>query len=91
MIVKVLQTSDSKSRGEIVVVAGVGTCLVCDEASLTSAAQLTTWLAAVRTAATTATLLVAPRLGAHINQSPDTHVYLALDGNGRVAAQITAS
>ncbi len=90
MIVKVLQAGDSKSRGEIVVVPGVGACLVCDDAKALSTAQLTTWLTAARSAAGAA-ILSAPRLGTHVNQSPDTHVYLALDVNGVVAAQIQAT
>lgn len=91
MIVKVLQAGDSKSQGEIIAVPGLGMCLVCDDAKLTSAVQLATWLAAARSAAGAATLLVAPRLGGHVNASPDTHVYLALDTNGNIAAQFKAS
>jgi O-succinylbenzoate synthase len=88
MIVRVLQTGDSKSRGEIVHLPGVGPCQICDDAKLTSTTQLTTWLAAAKGAA--AGLLLAPRLG-FVNQTPDTHVYLALDMNGKVAAQITST
>ena len=90
MVVRVLQAGDSKSRGEVVHLPGVGLCQVCDDARVGTAAQLTTWLAAARTAAGAASLLVAPRLGV-VQASPDTHVYLALDGNGKVAAQITAT
>ncbi len=90
MVVRVLQVGDSKSRGEIVHVPGVGLCQVCDDAKAATAAQLTTWLASARTAAAAASLLVAPRLGS-VQPSPDTHVYLALDANGKVAAQVTAT
>ena len=90
MVVRVLQSGDSKSRGEVVHLPGVGLCQVCDDAALGTAAQLTTWLAAARTAAAAASLLRAPRLEA-VQPSPDTHVYLALDANGKVAAQITAT
>lgn len=90
MVVRVLGNGDSKSFGEIVHVPGVGLCQVCDDARLGTTAQLTTWLTAARTAAASANLLVAPRLGS-VLATPDTHVYLALDSNGKVAAQITAT
>ena len=90
MVVRVLGASDSKSRGEIVHVPGVGLCQVCDDTQLGTTAQLTTWLTAARAAAAAANLLVSPRLGS-VLPSPDAHVYLALDANGKVAAQITAS
>ena len=91
MIVRVLGANDSKSRGEVTYVAGVGPCQIVDEdAKLTSTAQLTTWLQAARTAAQATSLLGAPKLS-RVAQSPDTHVYLALDATGKVAAQITAS
>lgn len=88
MVVRVLGSGDSRSRGEILHVPGIGVCQVCDDARPTTAAQLTTWLTAARQAAQAGGLLVAPRLGS-VLPSPDTHVYLALDANGRVAAQIT--
>jgi hypothetical protein len=90
MIVRVLQSGDSESVGEVVSVPGVGLCQVCDDGLLTSSSQLTTWLSSARSAAEAATLLVWPRLK-HVNQSPDTHVYLALDTDAQVVAQITAS
>lgn len=90
MIVKVLQSGDAPSRSEVVVLPGVGACEICDDAKLTTDAQLTAWLASARSAATASTLLVRPRLN-HINLSPDNHVYLALDADLKVAAQITAS
>ncbi len=90
MIVRVLQSADTESRGEVIDVPGIGMCQVCDDARLASTSQLTNWLSAARTAAAPATTLVLPRL-THIAQSPDNYVYLALDTNGNVAAQITAS
>ena len=90
MIVRVLQAGESQSRGEVISVAGVGFCQVCDDAKLTSASQLTNWLSEARSAAGASTMLVWPRLR-HVNQSPDNHVYLALDANGNIAAQVTAS
>ncbi len=90
MVVRVLQSGDSKSQGQVIHVPGIGPCLVCDDASVGTAVQLTTWLAAARTAGAAANLLVAPRLGA-VRPSPDNHVYLALDANGKLAAQITAT
>ena len=91
MIVRVLGTGDSKSLGEVTYVAGIGPCQVVDEdARLTSATQLATWLQAARTAAQATSMLGAPKLS-RVVQSPDTHVYLALDMTGKVAAQITAS
>ncbi len=88
MIVRVLQVGESLSRGEIVVLPGMGACQVCDEAQLSTVAQLTAWLAAARTAATAA--MVQPRL-MHVVAGPDKHVYLALDANNKVAAQVTAT
>lgn len=90
MILRVLQAGDSYSQGEVIDVAGVGPCQVCDVSGLTTSSQLTTWLSAARTAAEPTTGLVRPSLS-YINQSPDTHVYVALDGNGNVLAQITGS
>ncbi len=91
MIVRVLGVNDSKSRPEVIYIAGVGACQVVDEdARLTSATQLTTWLQAARTAAQATSLLGIPRLN-RVAQSPDAHVYLALDATGKVAAQITAT
>lgn len=91
MIVRLLGANDMKSRPEVIYVAGVGACQIVDEeARLTSTGQLTTWLQAARTAAQTTSLLGVPRLS-RVAQSPDTHVYLALDAVGKVAAQITAS
>ena len=90
MIVRVLQSGDSESVGEVVYVQGVGLWEVCDDGLLTTSSQLTTWLSSARTAAESTTLLVMPRLK-HVNQSPDNHVYLALDTNSNVLAQITAS
>ncbi len=90
MIVRVLQPADTESRGEVIDLPGVGMCQVCDDARLTTTAQLTNWLSAARAAAEPATTLVLPRL-THIVQSPDNHVYLALDADANVVAQITAS
>ncbi len=90
MVVRVLGAGDSRSRGEVMHVSGVGMCQVCDDARPATAAALTTWLTSARVAAQAAGLLVAPRLGS-VLPSPDAHVYLALDANGKVAAQITAS
>ena len=91
MIVRVLGVKDSKSKGEVTYIAGVGPCQVVDEeAHLTSTAQLATWLQAARAAALATSLLGAPKLS-RVAQSPDTHVYLALDATGRVTAQIKAS
>ncbi len=91
MIVRVMQAGEATTHGQMVQIPNVGLCQVVDnDAGLTTASQLTTWLQAARTAAQGTTLLRTPKL-AHVNQSPDKHMYLALDGNGKVVAQVTAS
>ncbi len=90
MVVRVLGPGECRSRGEVVHVPGMGVCEVCDDARLGTAAQLKIWLASARLAAKAAGLLVKPRLG-RVLPHPDRHVYLALDANGNVAAQITGT